>query len=85
MATNYRREPAQRDEQCDGCGYPFDTGQTVLAYEDGSVYCGSGCAALGLPRREPDRIPAGIADSRALSRVRWPYGWGATRNTGPES
>jgi hypothetical protein len=40
------QDRAQRDEQCNGCGYPFDTGQRVYVTQEGlgNVYCSKYCA-----------------------------------------
>ncbi len=36
---------SRTDEQCDGCGYPFDAGDTVYrAPDSGTVYCSRACA-----------------------------------------
>lgn len=34
---------AQFGEQCDSCGYPFDTGHRVYVVDDSLVYCSMPC------------------------------------------
>lgn len=37
-------QAAQRDESCESCGYPHDTGDTVLVDAKGRVACSTRCA-----------------------------------------
>jgi hypothetical protein len=38
---------SRTDEQCFGCGYPFDAGDRVLRDQDsGKVYCSRTCAKV---------------------------------------
>lgn len=39
----WNRGKAVLDDECEGCGYPFDAGDSVLT-DDATVVCGARCA-----------------------------------------
>lgn len=43
MTTLYS-DTALRDDYCEYCGYPFDTGDIVTRNIDGAPFCGKHCA-----------------------------------------